>query len=250
MGTRSNDARWINDDRAFAIELRCHVDHHARHQHRDGQRDDRAKQQRRPEARVEEARPHVARLRPPARRELPRKNAVDPEQAHPRGQAVQHEQCQARTAGQNRPVAVEEIAGHDFQTEERPLGRPDPVKLVDHHADGARADLDGGEPHAHAGERADDEGDQHERSKITIQEIAGVRRFAALGVPLEIGEQHAAADRELRDEDMEDAHAADDDALHERPEVADGIIRWRHLKSKPTAPTNASVRFRNNSSSG
>jgi hypothetical protein len=101
------------------------------------------------------------------------------------------------------------------------------VELVEHEPDGAGADLDRREPHRDAGERAEDEADQHQDREEAVEEAAGVALAAVLGQPLEVDEEEAAADGELGEEDVEDADAADDHALHRRAEVVDRVVRDR-----------------------
>src|SRR5262249_7225174 len=53
---------------------------------------------------------------------------------------------------------------------------------------------------------------------------------AALAEPLEVEHQQAAADRELRQEHVDDPDAADHHALHQRTEVVDRVIRNRGIE--------------------
>ncbi len=46
----------------------------------------------------------------------------------------------------------------------------------------------------------------------------------AAGEALEVRHQDAPADGELGEEDVENVEAADDQALHDRPEIVEGII--------------------------
>ena len=65
----------------------------------------------------------------------------------------------------------------------------------------------------------------HGRSSMVLHDGEGI--LARLPSPLEVVQQHAAADRELREEHVQDPHATDHEALHQRTEVVDRIRRDR-----------------------
>ena len=70
---------------------------------------------------------------------------------------------------------VERVAGDDLDGEAHPLGRPQPVELVEHEADRARADLDRREPDRDAGQRAEHEADEHEHLEVAVDEARARR---------------------------------------------------------------------------
>ncbi len=200
------------------VEATDQVDDQHRRERGERPRDAGAVDQRRPEARVEEAGPHRVRGHPSARRELPRQDAVDQEQARPGGHGIRREQRDPRPVREALPVAVEEVPRHDLEQEEAPLGGPDPVELLDHLADRRRADLHRRQPHADAGQGPEHERHQDEEHEEPVEEPAR-DAIAATGEVLEPQQQGTRADRELRDEHVHDAHAADHHAWDRRAEL-------------------------------
>ena len=73
---------------------------------------------------------------------MPSEDAVDPEQAAPGGEGVEDEQNHAGGVVEAGSATIEGVSGDDFEAEEGPFRSPDPVELVDHESDGARADSD------------------------------------------------------------------------------------------------------------
>ena len=78
--------------------------------------------------------------------------------------------------------------------------------------------------------------------EVAVDERARVGVPAALRQPLEVAQQHAAADRELREEHVEDPDPADDHALHQRAELVDRVERDRRPRALDANAPVADVR--------
>ena len=224
IGARKSEACPISSRRASRSSGPRDVDHHAGRQGRDRHGRDRPVQQRRPEARVEETRPDTVRLDPAAGRELERQDSVDPEQAEPRRHRVKNQQRHAASGTQSILVPQKRIARDHLDAKERPFGGPEPVEFVDHHPDRARADLDRGKPHRHAGQGPQHEADQHQGLEVAVDEPRRVAAPAGAPQPLEVAEEHPAADRHLCQKNMKDPQPADHHPLHQRAVVLDRVI--------------------------
>ena len=207
----------------FSTETRDHIHDDTANQCRQSHADDRTKKQAWPESRIEESIGDGMRREPVTRRQLPRQNAVDPEETHPGRKRIQAQQSQACSITKLIVISIEAVSSDDFQTEKRPLSCPDPVKIKHHLANRRRTDLNRRKPDAYASQRSQHKADQHQHFKVAMHEDACIFAPTGHGQPLEVAQQNAAADCELGEKHVDNRNCGHHQTGHQRSVVVDRI---------------------------
>ena len=172
-------------------------------------RGERAGEQGGPVGRVEQPVPEAAGREPRAGRQHEGEDAVDDGQAEPRGAEIDPPDALMGGRVEAIPPVVVDHRRRDLDDEERPLDGPGPDEDVDERRSGLRVDEADGEPDADAGRGAEDQRQQGEHPAQPAQVAEHPVVAFPPGLPLGHHEEQAAADGEMRDEDVQDRDARD-----------------------------------------
>ncbi len=191
-----------------------------------------AQQQARPVGGIEECIPELAGFMAGAgdgeprvaRREHEGENAVDDDERADRRGGIDPAHGQVQLGVDAVPRVVVDDGGRELDQEEDPLDGPAEDEVVNQRAGGLRVGESDGEPDAHAGDCAEDAGEDEEELRVADKFLEPVGAAFAQGLALGQRQIKPAAHRELRDHDVEDGDDADHPARAEIRNVPEWIV--------------------------